>query len=134
MPRPLPARLAAEIKWLLGVMLEYGDEAATRQTEIVRRALEHHSPMLPHRVRMAWNNCMSVQGDSLTQDQKRRVGELLHELGEWEQGKPGPPTQFPHVMNLRMDDVTRDKLRSLSAQSGEKESEIVRRLIREAEG
>lgn len=48
--------------------------------------------------------------------------------------KPGPPKKFPHRLEVRYGEAEKAALETLSERTGEEKSEIVRRLIREADG
>jgi len=56
---------------------------------------------------------------------------------EWQNAglntRPGPTRQFPIRMNLRISEAEQEALGRLSEAAGEDRSEVIRRLIREAD-
>jgi len=87
--------------------------------------------LIPRRLSILVDNARGEAEFSLAE--QRAIGQVLVDLANLQDGKPGPPKEFPGRMNLRISDIEDDALDNISEKTGEDKSEIIRRLIREAD-
>ena len=135
MKNKIPADLRADVERFITLMLEKGDARATRDILQLKAALDNDSPVLDTRINLVAANALTpgVAEFDMTDDERYLIGDLLNRMELWREGKPGPAKMFPVRFELRIGEVEQDALGRISRDTGEDRSEIVRRLIREAD-
>ena len=135
MKNKIPADLRADVERFITLMLEKGDARATRDILQLKAALDNDSPVLDTRINLVAKNALTpgVAEFDMTHDERYLIGDLLNRLELWRDGKSGPPKQFPIRLELRVSPVELEGLERIRAATEEDRSEIVRRLIREAD-
>ena len=82
-----------EIEWAFRLMLEKGSDLTSALK--LKQCLDAHSPVMPRRLRWAWNNNFKgPAGDSLTAGERSRAGGLLSEISQ-------NPRQFSRAARTR---------------------------------
>ena len=135
MTKSLSPELKADVLWFAALLREKGGCGKSREIDLLIKAVEMESPVIDSRVKALVNNALSpdtIQYE-LTEDERLLIGGLMVRLADWREGRPGPPKLFPRRMNLRMSDTDVEALSNISKKTGEDNSEIIRRLIYEAD-
>ena len=135
MKNKIPADLRADVERFITLMLEKGDARATRDILQLKAALDNDSPVLDTRINLVAANALThgVAEFDMTEEDRFSVGDLLNRMELWREGKPGPAKMFPRRLELRISPVEWQGLERIRAATEEDRSEIVRRLIREAD-
>ena len=107
--------------------------SAARNAQKLRQVVRENvaNGLIPRRLSILVDNARGEAEFSLAE--QRAIGQVLVDLANLQDGKPGPPKEFPGRMNLRISDIEDDALDNISEKTGEDKSEIIRRLIREAD-
>ena len=135
MKNKIPADLRADVERFITLMLEKGNLSAIRDIMKLKRALAVGSPVLEAHVALVAKNALTpgIAAFDLTHDERYLIGDLLNRLELWRDGKSGPPKLFDRRLELRISPVELQGLERIRAATEEDRSEIVRRLIREAD-
>ena len=135
MTKSLSPELKADVLWFAAFLRETGGFGKSREIDLLIKSVEMESPVIDSRVKALVSNALSPDAlrYEITEDERLLIGGLMVRLADWREGRPGPPKLFPRRMNLRMSDADIEALDAISEKTGEDNSEIIRRLIHEAD-
>ena len=133
--RPLPPELRADIERFIALMLDKGDGRAARDILKLKKALASDSPVLYAHLNVVAKNALTpgIAAFDMTEEERFLIGDVLNRAEALSAGKPGPPKQYPIPLYLRISGAEQEALGRLSEAAGENHSEVIRRLIREAD-
>ena len=107
--------------------------AAHKLRVVVRKDVRN--PLMPKRFAVLVDNARTPDTE-FSREELQTIGAALLAITELQDtlgGKPGPPKEFPVRVDLRISAVEQDAISRITERTGEDRSEIIRRLVREAD-